>query len=134
MRVRGLLSIVGLAAGSLVWAGAAEAQQRAVRFEIVAVGDSTLQFKVGKAGWVRRGQTGTAVDPRKHDELVARFRIVGVSDGSAVALVTGQTTALSTEHVATLEEPKRPWFRAKTFWSGLVLGAVMGIAGAAVSR
>lgn len=134
MRVRRLLSIVGVAAGFLACAGAAEAQQRVVRFPIVAVGDSTLQFKVGEARWVRRGQTGTAVDPRKRDELVARFRIMGVNDGAAVALVTGQTTALSTEHVATLEEPKRPWFRAKTFWSGLVLGAAMGIAGVAVSR
>lgn len=134
MRLRDLLSIVGLVAGTLFYAGAAEAQRRAVRFEIMAVGDSTLQFKVGTAGWVRRGQTGMAVDPRKRDELVARFKIMRVSDGAAMALVTGQTTALSTEHVATLEEPKRPWFRAKTFWSGLLLGAVMGITGAAVSR
>jgi hypothetical protein len=134
VRLRGLLPIVGLAVGTALCAANAEAQRRAVRFEIIAVGDSTLQFKVGTAGWVRRGQSGTAVDPRKRDELVARFRIMRVRDGSATALVTGQTTALSTEHIATLEEPKRPWFRAKTFWSGLVLGAALGIAGVAVNR
>jgi hypothetical protein len=134
VRLRSLLPIVGLAVGTVLCAAKAAAQQRAVRFEIIAVGDSTLSFRIGKAGWVHRGQAGTAVDPRKRDELVARFRIMRVRDGSATALVTGQITALTTEHVATLEEPKRPWFRAKTFWSGLVLGAALAVAGAAVSR
>jgi hypothetical protein len=123
-----------LAVGTVLCTASAAAQQRAVRYEIIAVGDSTLSFKVGSAGWVRRGQVGTAVDPRKRDELVARFRVMRVRDGSAMALVTGQTTALSMEHVATLEEPKRPWFRAKTFWSGLVLGAALGLAGVTMSR
>jgi len=134
VRLRSLLPIVGLAVGTVLFTASAAAQQRAVRFEIIAVGDSTLLFKVGKAGWVHRGQVGTAVDPRKRDELVARFRVTRVDAGAATALVTGQTTALTTEHVATMEEPNRPWFRAKTFWSGLVLGAALGIAGVAVSR
>lgn len=137
MRLRRRLPIVGLVVGIVLVAlpSGAQAQQRVVRFEITEVGDSTLSFKVGEAaGWVRRGQVGTAIDPRKRDELVARFRIIAIREGSAIALVTGQTTALSTDHVATLDEPKRPWFRAKTFWSGLFLGAALGIAGVAAGR
>lgn len=84
--------------------------------------------------WVRPGQVGTAIDPARRDALVARFRIVTVQEGAATALVTGQTTAVSTDHVATLEEPKRSWFRNKAFWSGLFLGAVMAITGTAIGR
>jgi uncharacterized membrane protein YoaK (UPF0700 family) len=83
---------------------------------------------------VRAGAAGTAIDPRRRDELVARFRVLGVREGSATALVTGQTTAITTDHVATMEEPRRPWYRHRTFWSGLILGAALGLTGAAVSR
>ena len=128
-----LLLIAGVLAGAVVSAPVA-AQQRMVRFEISAVGDSTLSFRIGEMRWVRPGQVGTAIDPARRDALVARFRIVTVQEGAATALVTGQTTAVSTDHVATLEEPKRPWFRNKGFWSGLFLGAVMAITGTAIGR
>jgi hypothetical protein len=128
-----LLLIAGVLAGAVVSAPAA-AQQRMVRFQISAVGDSTLSFRIGEMQWVRPGQVGTAIDPARRDALVARFRIVTVQEGAATALVTGQTTAVSTDHVATLEEPKRPWFRNKGFWSGLFLGAAMAITGTAISR
>ena len=128
-----LLLIAGVLAGAVVSAPVA-AQQRTVRFEISAVGDSTLSFRIGEMRWVRPGQVGTAIDPARRDALVARFRIVTVQEGAATALVTGQTTAVSTDHVATLEEPKRPWFRNKGFWSGLFLGAVMAITGTAIGR
>ncbi len=128
------LLIVGLVAAIVCAASPAWAQRRVVRFEIIAVGDSTLSFRTGEERWVREGQVGTAVDPAKRDEMVARFRIVAIRDGAAMALVTGQTTAVSTDHVATLEEPKRPWFRTKTFWSGLLLGAVAALTGAAIGR
>ena len=128
-----LLLIAGVLAGAVVSAPAA-AQQRMVRFEISAVGDSTLSFRIGEMRWVRPGQVGTAIDPARRDALVARFRIVTVQEGAATALVTGQTTAVSTDHVATLEEPKRPWLRNKGFWSGLFLGAVLAITGTAIAR
>ena len=128
------LLIVGLLAGVVCAASPAWAQRRVVRFEIIAVGDSTLSFRTGEERWVREGHVGTAVDPAKRDEMVARFRILAIRDGAATALVTGQTTAVSTDHVATLEEPKRPWFRTKTFWSGLFLGAMAALTGAAISR
>ena len=80
--------------GPLVARGAVGAQQRAVRFEITAVSDTTLLFRAGTARWVHAGQTGTAVDPRRRDALVARFRVLTVRDGLATALVTGQTTSV----------------------------------------
>lgn len=131
-----LLPLTCLIAGALliVPSARAHAQQRTVRFEITAVGDSTLSFSIGREGWIKRGQTGTAVDPSKRDELVARFRVLAVREGTATALVTGQTTAVSTTHVATMELPPRPWYSSKTFWSGLFLGAALGVAGVAVSR
>lgn len=132
---RRLLLIAGVLAGAMGAVSApVAAQQRIVRFEITAVGDSTLSFMIGEMRWVRPGQVGTAIDPAKRDELVARFRIVAIQDGAAMALVTGQTTAVSTDHVATLEEPKRRWYRNKGFWSGLFLGAAMAITGTAIGR
>ena len=112
--------------------GAVAAQQRTVRFEIIAVSDTTLSFRSGDAHWVRRDQTGSAVDPRRRDALVARFRVVRVRNGVATALVTGQTTAVSTDHVATLREPPRSWFRAPTFWAGLLVGGALGATAALV--
>ncbi|MGQ0649943.1 MAG: hypothetical protein ACT4P7_20520 [Gemmatimonadaceae bacterium] len=104
------------------------AQQRAVRFEITSVSDTTLSFQAGMAAWVRAGQMGRAVDPRRRDALVARFRVLGVRDRVATALVTGQTTAVSTDHVATLEEPPRSWFRTGALWVGLLIGTALGTA------
>lgn len=121
---------LGLALSAPAIAGA---QQKTVRFEITAVGDTTLAFRTGTATWVARGQAGTAVDPRRRDQLVARFRVIAVRDGLATALVTGQVTAVSTDHVATIEPPRRPWFRTGTFWSGVLLGGALG-ATAALTR
>jgi hypothetical protein len=128
------LGRLALAAGLVVAAPADAAratlgaQQTATRFEIIAVSDTTLSFRTGLATWVGRGQTGSAVDPRRRDQLVARFRVIAVRDGVATALVTGQTTAVSTDHVATLHRPSRPWFRAGTFWAGLLVGGALGAA------
>lgn len=110
------------------------AQSRTVRFEIASVGDTTLSFRVGEARWVRPGQVGTAVDPRRRDQMVARFRVLFVNNREATAVVTGQTTAVSTDHVATLVEPRRPWFRSGTFWTGLLVGGAVGAAGVAASQ
>jgi len=121
-------------AGSWIWAfvlvlvlpPAVQAQSKGVRFEITQVGDTTFRFPRGSAGWVKRGDTGIAVDPRRRDALVARFRVVKVDSGLVTALVTGMTTRVATEHIAVLSEPKKPWYRTITFWGGTVFGIVLG--------
>lgn len=104
----------------------ADAQFRGVRFEITQVGDTTFRFPRGNAGWVKAGSTGSAVDPRRRDVLVARFRVIRVDSGLVTAVITGQTTRLATDHIAVLEEPPRPWYRGITFWAGTVFGIVIG--------
>jgi hypothetical protein len=106
--------------------GSVEAQFRGVRFEITQVFDTTFRFPRGTAGWVKEGLTGIAVDPRRRDVLVARFRVVAVDSGLVTALVTGQTTRVATEHVVVLREPSRPWWRGLTFWGGTALGVALG--------
>ncbi len=121
-----LLAVTGLAL-SLVTVRA-EAQLRGVRFEITAVGDTTLSFNVGRERWLRRGERGIAVDPRKRDVLVARLQLLGVgADGVATAVITGQTTAITTDHVVIIQEPRPSWYRRKAFWGGLVAGLALGI-------
>jgi hypothetical protein len=104
----------------------AQAQQRGVRFEITRVGDSTFVFAAGGEKWVKKGSTGIAVDPKRRDVLVARFRVTDVAGGEASALVMGQTTNVRTDHVVILEQPKRPWSKQPTFWWGLVAGSALG--------
>lgn len=116
----------------LVVAAPAEAQFRGVRFEITQVGDTTFRFPRGTAGWLRPGATGVAVDPRRRDILVARFRVARIDSGLVTAVITGQTTRVATEHVAVVAEPPKPWWKGITFWAGTVFGIVIGalIAGA----
>jgi hypothetical protein len=104
----------------------ADAQSRGVRFEITQVGDTTFRFPRGTAGWVKAGSTGNAVDPRRRDILVARFRVVRVDSGMVTAVITGQTTRLATEHIAVMSEPPKSWYRGITFWAGTVFGIVIG--------
>jgi DNA mismatch repair protein MutH len=86
-----------------------------------------LTFPVGRERWLKPGMSGIAVDPKKRDDLVARFRVVRIDASTGVtAVVTGQTTKLTTEHVAVLEEPVPRWYRRKAFWGGLLLGAALG--------
>jgi hypothetical protein len=80
--------------------GALPDPSTAVRFEIVAVGDSTFAFLAPNATWLSVGSSGIAVDPRRRDILVARFRLIAMRADTGTALVTGQTTRLVTEHVA----------------------------------
>lgn len=104
----------------------ARAQESAYRFEITAVGDSTVTIAIGDHPWVHAGLTGIAVDPMRRDALVARLRVMTVRGPQAVAVVTGQTTKLSTEHVALLERPRAHWYQQTTFWLGTFLGVVIG--------
>ncbi len=122
----------------LVLTGAqnANAQFTGVRFEITQVGDSTFRFPRGTARWVREcstptsrcpaGSEGIAVDPRRHDVLVARFRVARIDSGLVTAVVTGQTTRVATEHIAVMSEPPKPWWRGIAFWGGTVFGMVLG--------
>jgi len=126
--------LIGLVALTVSVARPADAQLRVARFQVTAVGDTTLDFSAREATWVRRGRQGTAVDPRKRDELVARFTVLYVRNGVATALVTGQTTAVSIEHVALIPEPNRRWFKQRAFWTGVFLGAAIGTGTALATR
>lgn len=102
------------------------AQESAVRFEISTVADSTFEFPSGRYAWVAPGIRGIAVDPRRRDALVARFQVLKVVDGVATALITGETTHVTTLHVALLEEPQPRFYKRSLFWSGAGLGVLVG--------
>ncbi len=122
--IAGISSLIIVA----ISAAPAEAQQRTARFFVDSVADSTFVFRVGNANWIRPGQSGIAVDPRQRDALVARFRVVEVTRDRATALVTGQTTFLTGDHVVLVEEPRRPFWRRDLFWKGSLVGLVLGVA------
>ena len=104
------------------------AQETAYRFEITHVGDSTIVLSTGRHEWVRAKQRGIAVDPMRHDTLVARFVVLSVNraDSSAIAVVTGQTTQLTPSHVALISRPARQWYAQPVFWIGAAVGGVIG--------
>ena len=106
----------------------ARAQETAYRFEIASVGDSTVSLSTEKHEWVHAGQKGIAVDPMRHDALVARFVILSVDPAKklALAIVTGQTTRLTTSHVALIDRPSKKWYAQPTLWIGAVAGVVIG--------
>lgn len=110
----------------LVLSAELPAQFRGVRFEITQVGDTTFRFPRGKAGWVKSGTTGIAVDPRRRDALVAQFKVIRIDSGLVTAVVTGQTTRVATEHVVVINEPPKPWYKGITFWGGTLFGIVIG--------
>lgn len=126
--MRAIVVMAALAAIGIGLPRDARAQDAAVRFEITSVGDSTFSFAIGRHSWVRRGEHGIAVDPARRDALVARFTVVQVNDsaGQARALVTGQTTRVTTGHMALLVRPSVPWYRKPVFWIGTAIGAVLG--------
>ena len=111
---------------SAALAAPAQAQLRTARFYVDSVTDSTLVFRLGKVDWLKPGTAGIAVDPTRRDALVARFRVISVGEERAVALVTGQTTFVTLDHVALVDEPKRRFWRDSTFWVGTLLGGVVG--------
>jgi len=105
----------------------AQAQLKGVRFEVTAVGDTTLTFLAGTERWIRRGIEGIAVDPAKRDVLVARLRVLRIDrTGEVTAMLTGQTTAVTPDHVVLLQEVQPAWYRRRAFWGGMLLGAALG--------
>jgi len=118
------LAIVILSASATPELGA---QQGAYRFGISNAGDSTFSFSISRNDWVKKGMQGIAVDPARHDALIARFVVTRVARDSAVALVTGQTTRMTTDFVALIERPEKSWYLRPAFWLGGVLGAIIGV-------
>ena len=105
------------------------AQVSGVRFEIASVGDTTLTFAVGRAKWVHRGLVGLAIDPARHDVLIAQFRILGVTGGVATGVIIGQTTRVTQDHVVLLDEPRPMFIKRMIFWGGLLVGLAIGFVG-----
>ncbi|MEP7345965.1 MAG: hypothetical protein ABI877_11885 [Gemmatimonadaceae bacterium] len=120
------VTILAFLLTALALPGSAHAQYRGVRFEITQVGESTFVFAAGKEKWIKKGSAGIAVDPKRRDALVARFRVTDVAAGEVSALVEGQTTNVRTDHVVILAEPRRSWVKQPTFWWGLVTGSALG--------
>jgi len=126
MRVLAMLfgAILALAPWSRV-----HAQDRAVRFAITAVGDTTVTFEAGKMTWVVRTKQAIVVDPRRQDAMVARLKVLSVtSTGEATAMVTAQVGRITTEHVIIGTEPPVRWYRSTLLWMGTALGLAAGFA------
>ena len=104
---------------------AARAQIGSARFDIDSVGDSTVTFSVGNARWVHAGQTGLAVEPRNHDELIARLRVLQVQNRTATAVITGQTSRVTAGQVALIRRPAPPFYTVGLFWIGAAVGAAI---------
>ncbi|MGH7649890.1 MAG: hypothetical protein ACREND_17395 [Gemmatimonadaceae bacterium] len=119
--------IIAAAVVALGAARPAAAQSGAFRFDIVNATDSTITIPTERVSWVKAGTRGIAVDPRDHDAMVARFQVVRVDGGEATALITGQTTRVTTDHVAVIERPHVPWFKRGIFWIGAAVGAAIGV-------
>jgi len=125
--MRLLLAVLVAVAGVLVPMSRAGAQDRDVRFEITAVGDTTVNFRVGKMTWVVRSPRAMVVDPRRRDERVASLKVLSVSStGEAMAIVTGQRGRITTDHVVLIEEPPSRWYRNTGLWFGAALGLAAG--------
>lgn len=126
---RSLLLGVALSLGARAAAPrAAGAQEVAARFPIDSVGDSTFTFAVGTQRWVGQRSRGVVVDPARRDALVARFRILKVDDGVVSALVTGQTSQVSTQHFVVMVPPPAPaWHRRSAVWTATAIGALLGM-------
>lgn len=107
----------------------ARAQETSARFEIASTGDSTFTLVVGRHPWVRPGLYGIVVDPRQRDILIARFQIIAADSANAMALITGMTTRVTTDHVALLDRPPPPappWHQRRSFWLGVLFGVAAG--------
>jgi hypothetical protein len=124
-------TVIALAVGLLVTAAArpARAQQRDFRFEITAVGDTTVTFRAGSLTWIVRSPSTIVVDPKRRDALVARLRVLSVSStGEATAVVTGQTGRITTDHFVIAVEPRSRWYRSTLLWIGTAFGLAAGFA------
>lgn len=123
----GLALGVALLLGAVPAASRVEAQDRSVRFDITAVGDTTVTFRAGRLTWVVQSPRTLVVDPRRRDALVARIKVLSVSSaGEAIAVITGQTARVTTDHVVVAFEPPRRWYRNTALWFGAAFGLIVG--------
>jgi len=126
-----LVALLVAAAPSV--AAAQPRSERSQRFSITQVGDTTITFGVGRMRWVKPKQRGVAVDASQRDALIARFRVLEVTRGVATALITGQTTRVTTAHTVVMIEPAQRWYKSGRFWTGAFVGALGGVfAGATI--
>lgn len=120
------VALVTLLLSAALRPASAQVADRTVRLTITEVGDSTFSFDAANLRWIRVGERGMAVDPRRRDALVARFAVLRVENGRATAVITGETTELTAEHLVVMEVPIRPWYRSSLFWGGAVMGTLLG--------
>ncbi len=66
-----------------------------------------------------------AVDPSQRDALVAQLRVVRADSGRFRAIVVSQVTRVKKEHFLLAMEPHVPWYRARRFWTGAVMGGAV---------
>ncbi len=133
LRTRILSVLAILIAALCLTPSHAEAQSIAARFQISAVKDTTIEFAIGDARWIKVGLQGRAVDPARNDEMIAQFRVLQITGTTAEAVITGQTRRVIDAHVAVLQQPSRPFWRQATFWIGSLAGVIVGaVAGAAL--
>lgn len=123
---RALLSAAWGVALVSVLAAPGRAQTSYARFDVTSIQDTTFTFTVPHGSWVKKGLHGLAVDPTHGDELIAQFRVAGIEQGTATALITAQTGRLTSAHVALLAQPNTPFYLRAWFWVGLVGGGVIG--------
>ena len=122
--------LAAVAAFALLLVAPAQAQRTVVRFYVDSIADTTFSFRIAPGDdWVAVGATGIAVDPARRDALVARFRVISLWGDRATALVTGQTTFVTMNHIAILERPERRFYRLRSFWGGALFGAILGVGG-----
>lgn len=129
-RATALAVLAGAVAAPAVRPRVADPADGERRFQIVAVNDSTVSFLTPRERWMRAGTYGIAVDPRQRDVLVGRLRVLARSGDTAVALVTGQTTRMTTDYVAIFRRPLTPALRQRLFWGGLATGVAAGVGAA----
>ena len=129
--VRRRLRVGAALAAAAPLAAAAERQRDPTdgerRFVIVAVTDSTVSLLTPRARWMRPGTYGIAVDPRSRDVLVGRLRVLSRQADTAVAMVTGQTTRLTVDHVAIFRRPLTPALQQRLFWGGVLAGVAAAV-------
>jgi hypothetical protein len=115
----------------------ARATEPQYRYEVVEVADTTFTFVAPGTPWLSSGERGIVVDPRRRDALVARFRALHRSADSVVALVTGQTMKVTSDHVVLLRPPppaRVPTVKQRQFWLGVVTGGLAGVIVTIITR
>ena len=119
-------ALLTLAASAVAAPLAAQRACDCSRTPVASVKDTTFTFSIENRTDVKEGSSGTVLDPRRRDALVATFRVARVERGVATAIVTGQTTDVATAHVVVLDQKPTSTVRSGKFWGGLLVGLLVG--------